>query len=879
MHDRARTVTAVLCSAAMLALAACSNSGSATASTTPAGNGARTATTYAGRSYTTDEPVSAPGVTSTEIDVGSITSKTNPLGTNNSVLDDGIKGYFDLVNAKGGVWGRKLKLSTELDDQTVDNLNVTQQLLSQNNVYAVFEAVELFSGAKLLAKAGIPTFGWNINAEWAGPPNFYPNIAPICFSKACSSMGKALPWIIKQVGAHKVALIGYNVPQSADAMTSGAAEITKFSQQADAKVVYADTSLQFGQTDYSVQVSKMKSSGADFLVTALDFNGDYALAKEMQKQGILDKVTFFHPNLYDAAFVQKNASLFENGLVLIPILALIVLQIRRMAHRTPIFSYAILACAAGGPTIFLMADLFWLLAAFRPTRDPQLTLMFNDLAWVTFSSQVGFLIAQSVILALAICLVILMFITLVNLRGVRETGAVFIIPTYLFVGSLFVTLALGLFKTLLTGGHPSPVVAPPALHPQTAVVSAWLLLKAFSSGCTAMTGVEAVSNGVKAFREPVVKSAQRALTAIIALLIAMLAGIAYLVRVYSIGATDPGAAGYQSVLSQLVAAVAGQGVFYYVTIGSILLVLALSANTAFADFPRLCRAVAEDGYLPQGFATRGRRLVYSQGIWVLAVLCAGLLILFGGVTDRLIPLFAVGAFLAFTLSQAGMVAHWKRTRGEGWRHSMLVNGLGAVATATTVVVVTVSKFVAGAWVTALLIPAMMIVMISIRRHYLDVEKEIESHAPLDLDGLRHPLVVVPVLFWNQIAQKGLRFALNLSSEVLALHIQCDKDTGDIRHLWSRYVEDPARRAGLNPPRLVVLPSPYRFVISPILDYILQLERDHPDRQIAVLIPELVERHWYHSFLHNQRAEWLRALLLAKSSQRTILVNVPWHLST
>ena len=322
MHDRAQTVTAVLCGVALLTLSACSNSGSTTAATTPPANGSRTATTYAGSNYTTDVPVSAPGVTSTEIDVGSITSKTNPLGTNNSVLDDGIKGYFDLVNAKGGVWGRKLKLSTELDDQTVDNLNVTQQLLSQNNVYAVFEAVELFSGAKLLAKAGIPTFGWNINAEWAGPPNFYPNIAPICFSKACSSMGKALPWIIKQVGAHKVALIGYNVPQSADAMTSGAAEITKFSQQADAKVVYADTSLQFGQTDYSVQVSKMKSSGADFLVTALDFNGDYALAKEMQKQGILDKVTFFHPNLYDAAFVQKNASLFENGLVLIPILAL-----------------------------------------------------------------------------------------------------------------------------------------------------------------------------------------------------------------------------------------------------------------------------------------------------------------------------------------------------------------------------------------------------------------------------------------------------------------------------------------------------------------------------------------------------------------------------
>ena len=502
-------------------------------------------------------------------------------------------------------------------------------------------------------------------------------------------------------------------------------------------------------------------------------------------------------------------------------------------------------------------------------------------AAVGISAGVGALVSAAPSLephTLAICLVILLLITLVNLRGARETGAVFIIPTYLFVGTLLGTLALGLFKTLASGGHPLPVVAPPPLHPQTAAVSIWLLLKAFSSGCTAMTGVEAVSNGVKAFREPVVKSAQRALTAIIALLIALLAGIAFLVRAYHIGATDPGTAGYQGVLSQLVAAVAGQGAFYYITVGSILLVLALSANTAFADFPRLCRAVAEDGFLPQGFATRGRRLVYSQGIWVLTVLCAFLLILFGGVTDRLIPLFAVGAFLAFTLSQGGMVAHWRRTGGKRARHSMLVNGLGAVATATTVVVVTVSKFVAGAWVTALLIPAIMIVMISIRRHYREVAAEIANTAPLDLTGLRNPLVVVPILFWNKIAQKGLRFALNLSSEVLALHIECEKDCGDMRQSWSRNVEEPARRAGLASPRLVVLSSPYRFVISPILDYVLELERNHPDRQIAVLIPELVERHWYHSFLHNQRAEWLRALLLAKCSQRTILVNVPWHLS-
>ena len=475
---------------------------------------------------------------------------------------------------------------------------------------------------------------------------------------------------------------------------------------------------------------------------------------------------------------------------------------------------------------------------------------------------------------LLICLVILLLITIVNLRGVRETGAVFIFPTYVFVGSLLLTLLLGLVKTLAAGGHPLPVVTPPQLPLPTAAVGAWLLLKAFSSGCTAMTGVEAVSNGVKAFREPVVKSAQRALTMIIAILIVLLGGIAYLVRAYHIGATDPGQAGYQSVLSQLTAAVAGQGVFYYVTMGSILLVLALSANTAFADFPRLCRAVAEDGYLPRGFASLGRRLVYSQGIWVLAVLCALLLILFGGVTDRLIPLFAVGAFLAFTLSQAGMVAHWRRVKGKGSGRSMFINGLGAAATATTVIVVTVAKFVDGAWVTALLIPAIMMAMMAIRKHYRLVDAEIANPAPLDLGDSRNPLVVVPILTWNRIAQKGLRFALTLSSEVQVLHIDCDKDDGSFSQTWDRYIEGPVKQAGRGAPHLVELQSPYRFVITPIVDYILELERTNPDRQIAVLIPELVERHWFHYFLHNQRAEVLKALLLAKGSQQIILVNVP-----
>lgn len=478
---------------------------------------------------------------------------------------------------------------------------------------------------------------------------------------------------------------------------------------------------------------------------------------------------------------------------------------------------------------------------------------------------------------LPICLVILLLITMVNLRGVRETGAVFIIPMYIFVGSLLITLFLGFVKAIAAGGHPAPVVMPPVMTAPTATIGAWLLLKAFASGCTAMTGVEAVSNGVKAFREPVVTSAQRALTAIIALLIVLLGGIAYLVHAYGIGATDPVSAGYQSVLSELVAAVAGHGIFYYVTMGAILLVLALSANTAFADFPRLCRAVAEDGYLPNGFAVRGRRLVYSYGIWVLAILCALLLVLFGGVTDRLIPLYAVGAFLAFTLSQTGMVAHWKRNSGKGSRRSMFVNGLGAVATATTVVVVTVAKFVEGAWVTALLIPAIMLAMLAVRRHYRLVQSEIENPGPLTDADPTPPLVVVPILSWNRVAQKGLRVALTISRDVQVLHIDCEKDDGTFAKTWERDVEGAAKDAGRSAPQLVELPSPYRFVLNPIVDHVMELERNNPGRKIAVLIPELVERHWYHYFLHNQRGELLRALLLAKGSPQIILVNVPWYI--
>lgn len=260
---------------------------------------------------------------------------------------------------------------------------------------------------------------------------------------------------------------------------------------------------------------------------------------------------------------------------------------------------------------------------------------------------------------LSLCLLILLVIAAINLRGMREAGKIFMVPTYLFAGTLGMTILLGVVRAAFSGGHPIPIVAPKPLHPLAATASTWLLLQAFASGCTAMTGVEAVSNGVRAFREPTVRNARITLTIIIGLLILLLGGIAYLAQIYHIGATDPGQPGYESVLSQMIGAVAGKGIFYFISIASILLVLALSANTAFADFPRLCQAIAINRYLPSSFASRGRRLVFSNGIYVLTFLAGALLIIFGGVTDRLIPLFAVGAFLAFTLSLAHGSDKWQ----------------------------------------------------------------------------------------------------------------------------------------------------------------------------------------------------------------------------
>jgi amino acid transporter len=498
---------------------------------------------------------------------------------------------------------------------------------------------------------------------------------------------------------------------------------------------------------------------------------------------------------------------------------------------------------------------------------------------VGISAGVGALISAMPSLqphTLALCLGILALITLINLRGLREAGLVFMAPTYLFVGTLSIMILLGAVKTLLAGGAPTPVTAPPPFAPITAAVGWWLMLKAFASGCTALTGVEAVSNGVMAFQEPAVKTAQRTLAAIIAILIVLLGGIAWLAQVYHIGATDPGDPGYQSMLSQLLGAVAGRGAFYFVAIASIVLVLVFSANTSFADFPRLCNIISETGYLPRTFGTRGRRLVYTIGILVLAGVAGLLLTVFGGVTDRLIPLFAIGAFLAFTLSQAGMVMHWKREGGPHARHSMIINGIGAVATGLTLLVILCAKFLEGAWITVLLMPLLLVTMYSVKRHYDAVSRQVEEPLSFNPGKPNPPLVVVPVQRWNRIVDKALRFSMNLSPEVRAVHIECPESEELVKE-WQVRVARPARESGMQEPVLVVLPSPFRFVVGTLVNYALDLANKNPDNIIAVVIPELVENRWYHYLLHNQRANLLKAMLLVKGNEQVVVVNVPWYL--
>ena len=486
---------------------------------------------------------------------------------------------------------------------------------------------------------------------------------------------------------------------------------------------------------------------------------------------------------------------------------------------------------------------------------------------------------------LPLCLGVLAAITLVNLRGTKESGLVLAVPTYLFIGSLVLILAAGSWASWISGGHPTPVVPPPGHVGTASALSAWLLVRAFAAGCTAMTGVEAVSNGVSAFKPPAVRYAHRTLAAICATLGMLLLGIAYLAHAYGLLAMDQTRDDYQSVVSQLVGAVWGRGWVYDLTIASVLAVLALSANTSFVGFPRLCRQVAGDSYLPKAFAIPGRRLVYAAGIVFLASGAGALLVMFDGITDRLIPLFAVGAFLSFTLSQAGMAVHWRRAGiGQGDRARLVVNGLGAVATGLALAIILVAKFVEGAWLTVLVIPLTLLLLRAIRRYYRALEREalVGSRRCMDFSDHAPPVAVIPLERWDRLAQRAVQAAACLSPDVVALHLTDlegpDGETHQarLRADWARFVGGPAVASGLPEPQLVIRSSPYRSLLAPLLREVAAIRARCPNRPVVVVLNELAGGQWWEVFLHTRRTHRLRTQMLSHGGPGVSVLMVPWQ---
>ncbi len=480
---------------------------------------------------------------------------------------------------------------------------------------------------------------------------------------------------------------------------------------------------------------------------------------------------------------------------------------------------------------------------------------------------------------LTLCLGILAVVALANLRGTKEAGVLFALPTYVFIVGFLALVLVGLWH--LAQGDVRPVIAPPPLAKASATVGLWLLLRAFAAGCTAMTGVEAVSNGVSTFREPVVREAHRTLTVICLVLGLLLAGIAAVAHGYHLGAMDQTKPGYQSIMAQLAGAIVGHGVVYYGAMASLLAVLCLSANTSFVGFPRICRLVANDRYLPQAFAVADRRLVFSAGLIFLTVTAGALLILYGGITDRLIPLFAIGAFLTFSLSQIGMVVHWHRQPGSN-RSRLAINAVGAVATVVALAVILAAKLGEGAWIVILAIPLTIGLLVANHRYYLRLQRRLHCIGDFTLDDTGPPTVLVAYVDRNQVTDRALKFAMTLSKDVLAVHLlrlagpDQEEDLPAIRARYDHEIAAPLMTAGIRPPRLMLIPAPYRNIHEPLLELVTKLDEATPGRAVAILIPELVVEHWWEYLLLNRQGARLRRALMAHAGPRLMIITSPWR---
>jgi amino acid transporter len=465
-----------------------------------------------------------------------------------------------------------------------------------------------------------------------------------------------------------------------------------------------------------------------------------------------------------------------------------------------------------------------------------------------------------------VALGLLAVITLLNLRGLRETGTLMVVPVYLFLVVYFLLLAYGLVRLWLEGAGSLGAVASPPSEPLTVL----LVLHTFSAGCTALTGIEAISNGVPAFHSPEARNAQRTLV-----VMALLMGLLFLGSVGLTQSLAVVAGPEETILSALSRRLVGSGPTHLLIQLSTMLILTVAANTSFAGFPRLVAFLAKDGFLPHQLAGLGDRLVLANGILLLAIATGALVVAFGGDTHTLVPLFAVGVFLAFTLSQAGMVVYWWRQRSSGWYLKAVVNGVGALATGVAVAVIGISKFIDGAWITILVIPLLVMAFLRIRTHYREVASQ------LSMEGIvlpnptpTSPRVVVPISGVHRGIVDALSYARSISQNVTAVYIELEPDSGErIREKWEVWWPHVP---------LVILPSPYRSIVGPLLDYLDRTDREHDDGQLAtVVLPEFVPARWWQSFLHNQTAWLLKAALLYRRRhlgyQRAI-VDIPYHLA-
>ena len=498
------------------------------------------------------------------------------------------------------------------------------------------------------------------------------------------------------------------------------------------------------------------------------------------------------------------------------------------------------------------------------------SLMIDYILTVTVSVSAGTAALTSALPGLKphtvlLCLIFMFLIMLVNLRGVKESGNILMVPTYSFIVGIFLLIGVGLYQQTSGNIPPEVVTNLPVKEPLTL----FFLLRAFSAGCSALTGVEAISDGVLAFKPPEWKNARLTLIYLGIILGIMFIGITYLANIYHLIPVEG-----ETAVSQLGRKILGDGIPYYFLQVSTLLILLLAANTSYADFPRLCYFLSRDGFLPRQLSILGDRLVYSNGIIFLSVAAAILVMIFKGDVNSIIPLYAVGVFTSFTLSQAGMVVRWYRLKSAGWQLSALLNGIGALATLLVLSVIVLTKFVAGAWVVVVAIPLLVWIFISINSHYKYVAERlsIQDLAPRGYiprprtEQVSHPAIVI-VGHLNRGTVEALEYARSIADEIIAVHVDIGStDREKLNRRWQELESDI---------HLEIIDSPFRSLIEPIVDFITNYERQHPDVLSTIIIPAFVTKNWWEGLLHNQTTLFLKAALLGKRSR--VVTTVRYYL--